>query len=251
MVKTGLILAGGKGTRMGKLTKDVPKCLLKIGKFAILSHLYTQLRISKLEKIVICTGYKSKKIKNFCKINIHKESDLILRKLNISNKIKKPKIFFSELNKEASTSQRLIKAKKFLYNDNIFLFLYGDTLLKYDIKSLYKKFISKKLQGILTISNPPSSFGVINIKNNHICSFDEKKSLKNIWGNSGWGIFKTKDIKKIKNIDINFENYFFSSLILKKSLGFLKNKGFYLPIDRLEDLKKGSNVFKKNINAWF
>ena len=50
MVKTGLILAGGKGTRMGKLTKDVPKCLLKIGKFAILSHLYTQLRISKLEK---------------------------------------------------------------------------------------------------------------------------------------------------------------------------------------------------------
>ena len=82
-------------------------------------------------------------------------------------------------------------------------------------------------------------------------SFDEKKSLKNIWVNSGWGIFKTKDIKKIKNIDINFENYFFSSLILKKSLGFLKNKGFYLPIDRLEDLKKGSNVFKKNINAWF
>lgn len=251
MLKTGLILAGGMGTRMGNLTKETPKCLLKIGNFSILSHLYTQLRILKLEKIIICTGYKSKTVKNFCRVSIYRESDLILNKLNISKKTVYPKIYFSELNKKASTSQRLIKAKELLVNDKFFLFLYGDTLLKNNIKVLYKKFISKKLDGIITISNPPSSFGVINTKGPYIKNFEEKKILKNVWVNSGWGIFKTKDIKKIKNIDINFENYFFSSFKSNKKLGFLKNKGFYLPLDRSEDLKKGSNLFKKNIHAWF
>ena len=79
MIKTAIILAGGMGSRMGSLTKSKPKCLLKVGGFTILAHLYTQLRIAKINKVIICTGYLNKKITSFCETRIYKESDLIFK----------------------------------------------------------------------------------------------------------------------------------------------------------------------------
>ena len=52
MIKTAVIMVGGKGTRMGKLTKALPKCLLKVGDFSIISHLVTQLRMTNINKII-------------------------------------------------------------------------------------------------------------------------------------------------------------------------------------------------------
>ena len=64
-------------------------------------------------------------------------------------------------------------------------------------------------------------------------------------------MIKSEFINRLKNNSINYENYMFSKLKIKKSIGFTKNTGFYLPVDRAEDLKKASNIFEKNINAWF
>ena len=46
-----IILAGGFGSRMGNLTKNKHKTMLKIGNYPILAHLYTQLRINLKEKL--------------------------------------------------------------------------------------------------------------------------------------------------------------------------------------------------------
>ena len=162
-----------------------------------------------------------------------------------------PIIKISKHNIHASTSQRLIKARKFFKNENKFLLLYGDTLLKLNLNILNKNFKSNKFSVILTISNPPSAFGVVKTKLNYVVGFEEKKILKQIWVNSGWTMIKSEFINRLKDNSINYENYMFSKLKIKKSIGFTKNTGFYLPVDRAEDLKKASNIFEKNINAWF
>ena len=251
MNKTAIILAGGKGSRMGSLTKSKPKCLLKIGGFSILSHLYTQLRIAKINKVIVCTGYLNKKINSFCKNRIYKESNQILKKLKKKKFLVNPIVILSKHNINASTSQRLIKAREYLGSENKFLLLYGDTLIKPNLTRLNKNFKSNKFGTILTLSNPPSAFGVVKTKQNKVISFEEKRILRQVWVNSGWTMLKSEFINKLKNNNLNYENYMFSKSKVKKSIGFIKNSGFYLPVDRAEDLKKASNIFKKNINAWF
>ena len=66
---------------MGFLTKKKPKGLLKIGKYTILSHLYTQLKLLKVDEIFLCLGYHHNKIIEYCKKRIVKDSANILDSL--------------------------------------------------------------------------------------------------------------------------------------------------------------------------
>lgn len=244
-------MVGGKGTRMGRLTKTIPKCLLKVGDFTIISHLVTQLRIANVNKVILCTGYLNKQIKKYCSNKIFSDSDKILIKLKKPlKKFKFPEINFCVSGSTDSTSNRLLLAKKKI-DDEFFLYLYGDTLLKPDIKSMIRNIKNKKLSGVITISNPPSKFGIIKTKKNLVTRFEEKKVINNVWVNSGWIILKKSIMNKLKKSSLNFENYLFNEEIRKKKMGYHKNKGIYLPIDRVNDLEIASMIYKNKHKAWY
>ena len=57
-----IILAGGKGTRLKKYTKNKPKPLVKIGNSSILERIINNLSKFQFRKIFIITGYKSEQI---------------------------------------------------------------------------------------------------------------------------------------------------------------------------------------------
>ena len=60
-----IILAAGRGSRMGAATEDLPKCIAKLGGDTLLNHLVRNLRKAGFEPgdIGIVTGYKREKIK--------------------------------------------------------------------------------------------------------------------------------------------------------------------------------------------
>ena len=58
-----IVLAAGKGSRMGALGKDNPKCVLKIQKTTIIERLINQFKKYGVNNISIVVGYKSEKIK--------------------------------------------------------------------------------------------------------------------------------------------------------------------------------------------
>ena len=251
MIKTSLIIIGGRGSRMGNLTHNKPKCLLKVGNFTILCHLFTQLRYLKVKKIILCTGYLDHVIKKYCKKKLVPDSNNLIKKLKKNIQfLDLPKIVFSKSSADNSTSNRLIKAKKDIKEER-FLFLYGDTLLKPNINQMINLMDKKKLNGVITISNPPSNFGQIKTSKDLITDFEEKQIIKDVWVNSGWMIIKTKILKQLKKTTVNFENYLFKNEIKKKKLGFYKNKGLYFPLDRVHDLKKASIIFKTRKITWY
>ncbi len=59
-----IIFAGGKGTRMGELTRDIPKPLLILKDKPILEHVLESLP-DKIDQIIVTTGYLGEKIKNY------------------------------------------------------------------------------------------------------------------------------------------------------------------------------------------
>ena len=104
-----IILAAGKGPRMLPLTKDMPKCMLKIGNKSILEIQLESLQKAgiKKEEVIVITGYLSNKIETFCK------------ELGI-------KSLFNPFYDVSGMALTLWMAKEELKEE--FMFLYGDVL---------------------------------------------------------------------------------------------------------------------------
>ncbi|PIN94086.1 hypothetical protein COU54_00470 [Candidatus Pacearchaeota archaeon CG10_big_fil_rev_8_21_14_0_10_31_24] len=59
----GLILAGGIGRRLYPLTKDKPKCMLKIGDKTILEHLLDNFSYAGFKEVIVVSGFNSELVK--------------------------------------------------------------------------------------------------------------------------------------------------------------------------------------------
>lgn len=66
---TGLILAGGRGTRLRPQTEEIPKPLLEINGKAILGYQLDMLAALNVSPIVIVTGFLAHKIEDYVKEN--------------------------------------------------------------------------------------------------------------------------------------------------------------------------------------
>lgn len=66
-VKTAVVLAAGMGNRLGKLTKDRPKCLVDVNGKPMLQRLLNEIGRAGFEDVLIVTGYRSEMINRFIK----------------------------------------------------------------------------------------------------------------------------------------------------------------------------------------
>lgn len=64
-VKKALILAGGYGTRLGKLTKNIPKPMININGYPCLQHIVSHLRKYGVNQIIVKTHYKYDQIVDY------------------------------------------------------------------------------------------------------------------------------------------------------------------------------------------
>jgi len=61
----GIILAAGRGSRMGRLTEHLPKCLTKVNGMPLLEHQIAALQDAGIHEIALVTGYKAECLKNY------------------------------------------------------------------------------------------------------------------------------------------------------------------------------------------
>lgn len=64
MLSTAVVLAAGRGTRMGALTRDTPKPLLPLQGRPILEHILLGMRDAGIRRVLIVTGYLGEKIEH-------------------------------------------------------------------------------------------------------------------------------------------------------------------------------------------
>lgn len=111
----GLILCAGYGTRLGDLTKDTPKCMIKIDGKPVLEHLVEYMQGYGVGPIVV---------------NTHHEPIKIMEHFG-------PRLLYTyepELLGEEGTIQSL---SRFLAND-FTLVMNGDTLTNLDLNTMFK-----------------------------------------------------------------------------------------------------------------
>ena len=166
-----LILAGGKAKRLGKISKNIPKSLILFNETPFLFYQLKLLEKNNFKKVIISTGFLSKKIKNYVS--------------SIKKKLKIQISFSNDGNKMLGTGGAIKKALPKL-TDNFFV-IFGDSYLDINYKDLYFDFLNSKKAGLMTIyknnnfkDKTGEGLSDVEIKDKKIIKYDKKNKNKNM-----------------------------------------------------------------------
>ena len=218
MIKQAVILCGGKGSRLGKLTTHIPKPLLKVNKKPFIEYQIENLARHGIKEIYLICCYKY----------------YLFKKKYHKKKILNTKIFcFNEkIPLGTGGGLKLIKDKL----DQTFMVMNGDTIFDINYLDLDKRFNKSNYIGIATTNKRGSRFGKIGNAESKI--------------NAGIYIFNKKIFKYFRNQVISLENDIFPKIKkLKKiqTIFYDKDKYNFLDIGIPSDFKKSQ---KKIIQSY-
>ncbi len=165
MVKKGIILAGGKGTRMSPLTKAINKQLLPIFDKPLIFYPLSILMLSKIKDILIIVN----------KGELGQYKKIIPNGKNIGIKIS-----YAEQTEPRGLPEAFIIGEKFIGSDNVALilgdnFFYGQNLTKQLLN--YKK-LKKGAKIVLHKVKKPEQYGVAKVNKNNKVTFIKEKPKK-------------------------------------------------------------------------
>ena len=224
-----IILAGGRGKRLRPITDKIPKPLIPINNKPLIERTIKYLKKYGITEIIISSGYKSNLIEKFLK-----------KKKNFGCKI-----IFSTEKTPLGTGGAIKKALKHV-NEESFLVLNGDIVTNIDLKKILKK------SNTIAANELKTKFGTMNIKNNKILKFNEKKDVTDIWMNPG--IYHlSKDIEKFIPKKGSLEGLVFPKMVKNKTLETVKFKNvLWFSIDSHKDIEECSKEIKsKKYSKYF
>lgn len=223
-----VILCGGKGERLRPLTNSIPKPLVQINKKPILEYIINYLLLHGFKKIILATGYKSKKIDSFVK-NLPSKDSIDCIYTGDVDIIKRLEIVTKDI------------------KDDIFL-LYGDTIANVDFKLLKKYHTSNKFPFTITRYPLTTKFGIIySDDNGKVTNFKEKPTL-DIWYNIGYMYINRKIFKKFSLFKSFVE--LLENLVTNSQINSFNHNGYHITVNTLEELKYAetniNNLIDKN-----
>ena len=237
MIKKGIILAGGTGSRMSPLTKAVNKQLLPLYDKPLIFYPLSILMISQIKNILI--------IVNKGQLNQFKK--ILPEKNNLGINIQ-----YKEQMRPGGLPEAFTIGEKFINKDNIALilgdnFFYGQSLTKILKKNTT---LSKGAKIFIHPVNKPNRYGVATLdKNKKVLSLKEKpKKTKSNLAVTGLYLFDNKVIEYTRKLKpsnrgeleiIDLLNIYKSKK--KLSAEFIGRGGSWLDTGNIKDFYNASN----------
>ena len=236
MIKKGIILAGGKGTRMSPLTKAVNKQLLPIYDKPLIYYPLSILMLAKIRDILII---------------VNKGQLPLYKKIFPDGKRFGVNLTFKEQSSPKGLPDAFIVGEKFIGNQNVALIL-GDNFF-------YGQYLSKKLlectklksgaKVLLHRVTNPEKYGVAKVDKNKIIRIIEKpKKFISDLAITGLYFFDNKVIKYSKELRPSKRKELEITDLLNKyrknnklSADYIGRGGAWLDTGSLEDFYKTSN----------
>ena len=220
-----VFLAGGRGSRISKLTKKTPKPLIKFNNIPFFQYLLNHYSKYNFNKIYILAGYKSSRF------NIYKN--------------KKSNLIPIECIKEKQrlgTGGALFQLKKKIKND--FILVNSDSFIDVNLDFFLKKKLKKNEIG-----------KIITVKNKNYISNQKLSSLKldknNVIGyngklmNAGIYYFKKEIFKYSNKKKFSIETELLPKLINNKKIIGVKSNKYFIDIGTYSNLNFAKKTFCK------
>ncbi len=222
--KTAVILAGGRGTRLGSLTDDTPKPLLQVAGRPFIFHVLDYLKDQGISNVILATGY----------LGSHFESVIGTEYKGIS-------IRYSLETSPLGTGGGLMQALSMVKEKSLFM-LNGDTLFKADLRALEKKHHEMKasLSLIARAVEDTARYGRLDFQDDVLTVIHEKGDTGPGYINGGIYILqKNQWPASFKRKAFSLESEVLPLLIKTNRVSFVVSDAYFIDIGVIEDLERG------------
>ncbi len=229
MITQAIILAGGLGTRLGKLTQETPKPLLAVAGKPFLEHLVNKLKSCNVTEVILSVGYLAEKI-------IEYFSDGKDFGISIDYVIEK---------KPAGTGGGVLLAKQQL-KENFFV-LNGDTYFDVDLLDLasFHEHTNATVTMALRHLYDTERFGTVVLDRGYITGFAEKEKAGAGLINGGIYAMQRSVVEYFPGKPfISLEKDIFPCITEKRLLAAKEYDSFFIDIGLPETLKQANELLK-------
>jgi glucose-1-phosphate cytidylyltransferase len=248
-----VILAGGYGTRLSEETEVLPKPMIEIGGRPLLWHLMKLFSSQGFNEFVVAVGYKSQIIKRYFMQYPQIETDMHVDLGSASVKTtgqpgENWKIDLIDTGHDTMTGGRLKRLRNLL--DDTFIFTYGDGLANVDLRRLVEFHRSHRKLATVTAVKPPSRFGLLQIEETRVTSFNEKPRNPDDWINGGYFVLEPGVIDYIDGDATSWERDPCQRLARNGELCAYRHDGYWQCVDTLHELRLLRDIWDNGKAPW-
>jgi len=250
-----VLLAGGLGTRMREETEFRPKPMVEVGGRPVLWHIMKILAQQGVKDFVICAGYKSESIKNFFynygssnldfTITLGQQSSTVFHG---SHQEFDWTVTVADTGESTMTGGRIKMIEKYVKGET-FLATYGDGIADINLRSLVEFHNSHGKTATMTVTQPTSRFGVVEIDDTGLVSRFREKPKTNDWINMGYFVFQPQ-IFDLLGTNSVLEEAPLTSLASRSELGAYKHSGFWQPMDTHREYLSLNSLWSSGSAPW-
>jgi len=250
-----VILAGGLGTRLSEETSLKPKPMVEVGGKPILWHIMKMYSAHGVNDFIICCGYKGYVIKEyFANYFLHMSDvtfDLQDNTMKVHHKRAEPwKVTLVDTGDNSMTGGRLKRVAKYLKDEDVFCFTYGDGVGDMNIAETIDFHKKNGKLATLTATYPPGRFGALDITDGKVLNFKEKPKGDGAMINGGFFVLSPKVLDYIEDDSTTWEQYPLKQLAEDGELMAYQHHGFWQPMDTLRDMNHLEELWSARKAPW-
>jgi glucose-1-phosphate cytidylyltransferase len=235
-----VILAGGLGTRLSEETSIRPKPMVEIGGKPILWHIMKTYAHHGVDDFIICCGYKGYVIKEyFANYFLHTSDvtfDMSGNEMHVHQHRAEPwRVTLVDTGEASMTGGRIGRVAEYLRHEEAFCLTYGDGVADVDISASIAFHRAHGRLATLTATMPPERFGVLELKDDAVQSFQEKPTGEGALVNAGYFVLSPRVLELIADDSTVWEQEPLMSLAASGELMAFRHDGFWQPMDTLRD----------------
>jgi UDP-N-acetylglucosamine diphosphorylase / glucose-1-phosphate thymidylyltransferase / UDP-N-acetylgalactosamine diphosphorylase / glucosamine-1-phosphate N-acetyltransferase / galactosamine-1-phosphate N-acetyltransferase len=177
-VKKAVLLAAGRGRRLGELTAKTPKPLLDIAGAPVIAHIVHVLERADIREFGIVVGYRAEMMEDWCRAHVASNPHIMI------TPIRQPEL--------SGTGGAMLAAESFLAGEERFVFGWGDILMD---RANYPRFVEHArydefdlLLAANRVKDPFRGAAVYIAPDQRVERLDEKPAegtAKTEWNNAG------------------------------------------------------------------
>jgi MurNAc alpha-1-phosphate uridylyltransferase len=224
------ILMGGLGTRLGDLTKKLPKCLIEINGKPFIDWQMDNLIQSGYTDYVFCVSHKSEMIQDYL-------GDGHQLGVNIKYSFDGPLLL--------GTGGAIKKALPLLGNN--FAMIYGDSYLPINYFAAEQNFLSSRMQAEMTVYKNQNNFDSSNVEfsNQELINYDKiNQSAKMKHIDYGLSYFRSSAFELVSDLEVFDLGSLYHSLAQNGMLGGYEVFERFYEIGSLVGIKDFSEYFE-------
>lgn len=197
-----LVLAAGMGTRLGPLTRNVPKPMLPVGGRPLLEHIIEMLQACGITDIAL---------------NLHHKPDVILSHFG-SGEMWGVRLRYSYESSLLGSAGTALRQLAWVYPES-FMVYYGDVYTDANLSELIDRHTSAEAAATIAVHqvDDPTRCGIVEFdKSGRVRRFVEKPPADQVfsnWANSGIYVLNPEVLRYVTDIPSDFGNDIFPRLL--------------------------------------